>query len=743
MINLDFFKWLKDEYGMQLDIYAFDAGAIDGAGYYGNVNSQKFKTQFPTGFGPVANKAKSLGTRLGIWGGPDGFGNTALEEKARIELMVSLCKDYQFELFKFDAVCGDLRTEKQDVFAKMMTECRKYSPNLILLNHRLNLGKALPHASTFLWEGVETYIDVHIANPKTATHHRLGALSRGLPPNLSRLTEDHGVCLSSCLDYWDDELILQAFNRSLILAPELYGNPWLLRDDEFPKLARIYNLHKRNDKILTTGMLLPEATYGPNAVSRGDEKTRFITLKNLSWLPVKYKVKLDQTIGLSSADKVFFYQYHPTENFIGEFKPGSEVEVEVLPFRSCLLMASAKPTEEISVKGANYAVIKDVEGKPAVVDVYGMPGSTASVTLNAGNRKFSKASLDSNPTNDLLRGKTMKVKFDGKPLMKPWHRKLADLKPIDVPADAEAMYEAACFATDNNALEVRSLQRSGDTKVTQVKNARDAFFNQNIFIERGLWDKNLFDGDENTGFYVCRRFEEHQVKINGGGLRIDFGQSINIDKLVIKVGSEHALQPLKSEENIVTEVSTDLKSWVKIPMLAGKTITSDFNLGYPVRYLRTQATPDRINEIEGYYKGKSVTSKDWKVSNLFSTYWKVRPEKAWGANFKLDEIANGSYLALAVNGEHGKEGAYAAIRVNGQIVGAADRSPSYPSNAWEVPVKASKENYTYYFPLKSDMIGKQIDVVILGLNNEIKELSPEVYITANPIPFAKKQIVLE
>jgi len=28
-INLDFFKWLNDEYGMQLDIYAFDAAIMD------------------------------------------------------------------------------------------------------------------------------------------------------------------------------------------------------------------------------------------------------------------------------------------------------------------------------------------------------------------------------------------------------------------------------------------------------------------------------------------------------------------------------------------------------------------------------------------------------------------------------------------------------------------------------------------------------------------------------------------
>lgn len=30
LANLAFFKWLHDEYGMKLDIYAFDAGNIDG-----------------------------------------------------------------------------------------------------------------------------------------------------------------------------------------------------------------------------------------------------------------------------------------------------------------------------------------------------------------------------------------------------------------------------------------------------------------------------------------------------------------------------------------------------------------------------------------------------------------------------------------------------------------------------------------------------------------------------------------
>jgi hypothetical protein len=167
--------------------------------------------------------------------------------------MVGLARDYEFELFKFDGVCGNLREHKQDAFVKMMQDVRKYSPNLILLNHRLNLGKGLPHATTWLWEGAETYTDVHMQNRTTAPHHRQQAMARGLPPNLSRLTEDHGVCISSALDFWDDELILQAFNRSLILAPEIYGNPWLLKDSEFPKLARIFNLHKKYNNILVTG----------------------------------------------------------------------------------------------------------------------------------------------------------------------------------------------------------------------------------------------------------------------------------------------------------------------------------------------------------------------------------------------------------------------------------------------------------------------------------------------------------
>ena len=282
---------------MQLDIYAFDAGAIDGANFYGSMDSQRFKRQFPHSFDPIVKYATSFGVRLGLWGGPDGFGNTPEEEKARIDMMAGLCRDYKFMLFKFDAVCGQLRRSKYDAFDKMMTKCRKYCPDLILNNERLELGKADLHSTTYLLGGQETYIDVWMSNTTTAPHHRAGAISRSLPPRLTRLTEDHGVCLSSCLDYWEDDLVLQAFNRNLLLSPQIYGNPWLLRDDEFPKLARIFNLHRKYNDILVHGMALPE-TYGPSAVSRGSDDTRLITLRNLTWEPVTYKVSLGEEIGL-------------------------------------------------------------------------------------------------------------------------------------------------------------------------------------------------------------------------------------------------------------------------------------------------------------------------------------------------------------------------------------------------------------------------------------------------------------
>jgi len=371
LINLDFFDWLKQEYGMKLDIYAFDAGAIDGKRWYGSTDSIKFKEQFPRGFEPIYQRAKKMGVRLGVWGGPDGFGDTAEESKKRIDMMVELCWRYDFELFKFDTVAGDLRDSKQNEFVEMMSRCREFSPSLILLNHRINLGpKALPHATTFLWEGQETYIDVHMVNSKPALHNRAGALERGLPPKLSRLTEDHGVCLSSALDYWDDELILQAFNRSLILSPQIYCNPWLLSDQEFPKLARIFNLARKYKDVLIEAKPLKKTRYGLHALSRGDARMRLVTLRNLSWQTKTYSLKLDKSLGLESSTESFeVRRYHPNERVYGRFKFGDTVDIDVAPFRSSLIRVSQE--SDFGIQGIDYEVVRDVAGRPLEINLLG------------------------------------------------------------------------------------------------------------------------------------------------------------------------------------------------------------------------------------------------------------------------------------------------------------------------------------------------------------------------------------
>lgn len=736
-INLNFFKWLHDEYGMVLDIYAYDAGAIDGAKFYGSIYSDRFNVQFPNGFEPNYRQAKAMGTRLGIWGGPDGFGDTQAEEEARIKQMAKLCKDYEFALFKFDKVCGPLRLEKEDAFIRMMEACRSYSPDLILLNHRLGLKKSKPYATTFLWGGKETYIDVHLKNTTTAPHHRAGALERGLPPELKRLTEDHGVCISSCLDNWDDDLVLQAFNRNLILAPEIYGNPWLLRDDEFPILARIYNLHKQYRDIMQKAMILPETQYGLHAVSRGNETTRLLSLRNLSWEPMNYKVLLDTEIGLAKEGKVHVRKFHPRENVLGDFNYGEEITVTVEPFRSLLLLVSTDNIEEPAVEGCEYEMVRNLEGKPVEIKLLGEAGTKAKIKILGGN--FNSVKLNGKSMNPLVQGKSMRVSFEGQKAELPYHRKIVELDSVEVPQDASVLYDATCFAADNNALEVRSLSRSGETNIPQVKAARDAFFNQKVFRDKGLWDQFLFDNDSTTTFFPSKR-GGRDYRIKGGCFRLDLAKVTTIDKIVVECPDAFSLLPLEQEEGLFVEVSKDLKEWRKITCLARTKIVIPVN--DDIRYLRMKSAPSRIDEVKGYKAGKQLSRKNWRASNLFAHPSKMKAKRAWAGSFIAEEVTDKSYLCVAVEGIHGVEGAYAALRIGNEIVGAPDRAVSYPSNAWESNVKNSDKNYTYYFPMKKEWEGKKIEVINLGYAQKQDVKKVVVWQTVYEKPTVKKTLML-
>ncbi|MCM2369826.1 hypothetical protein NB063_04240 [Rhodopirellula sp. ICT_H3.1] len=763
--NLEFFKWLHDEYGMRLGIYAWDAGNIDSANYYGNMQSDKFKCQFPNGWEGIAELAKSFSCRLGLWGGPDGFGDTPEQEQARIDLLVSFCRDYGLQLFKFDAVCTQLRDEKQDSFAKAMTACRQYAPDLVVLNHRLNLGHAKPHATTFLWGGAETYIDVHMRNRSTAPHNRAGALSRGLPPGLQRLTEDHGVCISSCLDFWEDDLVLQGFNRSLILAPEIYGNPWLLRDDEFAKLSRIFNLHYRNRDILVNGIALPEK-YGMHAVSRGDSSTRFITLRNLTWEPVTYDVTLNEEIGLTDTGSVEVRRYHPSESILGSFDNGETVQVEVPPFRSYLVMATTKPCQEIGVVGCDYEVVRDTEGKPVLLKLLGLPGSSTTVSLKAGGQTFGKAFVDGQESDAFLADNAT-IQFPGQPVAVPWHQLLAELKRVDVPADAQQLYEATCFSAENNALEVQSLHRSGPTAIPQVQKARDAFFDQELFWRRGIWDKYMFDGNPETFFSHLHYGRD--TRLDGGTLRVDMGEVATVDRL-----SLDALLPSNDPNQppmqLTAELSKDLTTWTTVTLTQTKKDNGKAQIAMigknggscelvdadvftwevtlsdapSFRYVRISNAPERVAEFDASLNGERLDASEWTATNLFAPFSAANPVAAWQAEVEIeDNAAEGSYLCVALDGKHGANKAFAALRVDGEWVGASQRAPSFPCVAWEYPARSQDGSDTHYFPVTDQMRGKTVEVVVLGLSGGKTAITPHTWITTYQSPLESVSIRLE
>jgi len=194
------------------------------------------------------------------------------------------------------------------------------------------------------------------------------------------------------------------------------------------------------------------------------------------------------------------------------------------------------------------------------------------------------------------------------------------------------------------------------------------------------------------------------------------------------------------------EVSSDLSLWKSIKFgEQGKDFKIDFSTKKEIfRYLRIYNSSDSVAEIDGFYNGKPVDRSDWRASNLFGSFAGKEFSKAWAGGFTLNEIAKKSYLAIPIPGKYSGESVYAAIRVNGKLYGATDRSISYPSNTWEAPVYPNfTGDYTYYVPLKPEMKNKHIEVVVIGISARIQELKSEVWITTYPVPFEKKKLNLE
>ncbi len=737
LINLDFFKYLKDTYGMQLRIYAWDAGNFDGASEgYGNLNGEKFRSQYPDEYNKVVKEAEKLGIRFGLWGSPDGYGDTPETEKERFDFFVHLCRDHNFALFKLDGVCGRLRPEKADVFAEMLRECRKYSPDLVVLNHRLEFYEAEKYVTTYLWNGDETYVDVSTCNKQTAMHNRGYMFTRGHTDNLDRLAEDHGVCISSSIDYFEDELIYQAFNRSLILAPEIYGNPWLMRDDELPKLSRVYNLHARNAEILVDGIVLPES-YGEYAVSRGTKTKRFISTGNNSWETKIISVKIGEETGIDTPLPVEVNIHHPYEKHLGFFKIGDTVEIELMPFRATLIEISVADEAEPMLINCEYEIIRETkDGIPVEVKIL-KSGCEDILLLNKGEESFFMKS-------DATDIKEKAPEFIGS----------LDNEEKN-PANGEFLYETAMFAITNDSLEIRSLNRSGETKIPQVKAARDAFFNQEYYALRGCEAKNMFDGNTET-FYdsQSKTYCDMNLRICGGCLRVDFGKEIECDSVEIEFFSgDYATREVETQRlPLVAEYSTDLAEWkssdfAKISIadddytakiikftahtlydLHGKRVVSSYGIGGKIRYLRIENPVDRIFAVRFIKDGKEIKPKNPFANNMQAHYRHRKVAVTKSGGFVLPEYRNGAKLTVAVEGVHGEECVYCVAQIDGRLYGFPRRAPDYKANQWEHCVCGSDKNNTFFLELPEGLAGEKAKVTALFSDRRKADAICNVYI---------------
>ncbi|MBQ4289767.1 MAG: hypothetical protein II719_01070, partial [Clostridia bacterium] len=545
------------------------------------------------------------------------------------------------------------------------------------------------YATTFLWQGAETYCDVHSANRKTGPHNRCWIFDRGLPvgeDGLLHLAEDHGVCLSSSLDFFGDDLIFQAFGRSLILAPEIYANPWLLRDDEYPLLARIYNLHRKAAPILVDGFPLPES-YGPSAVARGSASHRFVVLGNGTWNEKTVRLSFRECGYAGAVPSVRLIRRYPTETVLGDYPADGAAEVTLRPFRAYLFEIAPKEEAFPVLENSEYTVVREAEdGTPKEIRRETIPGA---------------------------------------PVL------LGSMIPAEVP-QAEGLLEAARFGVDNDSLEARSLRRSGPSSVPEVNACRDAFFSQHTYLSRGPEGRFAFDGRNDTFFDGLSRTFPDSLRVMGGCLRVDAGEILDCDTVEIDcfdpdtpVGDCFAAQiPEKGEysegldcwkDSEAAAVSVKNASFTA-PVIRfgydisttapGRILTVSYRVG-PLRRFRLKEPMDRIYAIRLLKNGKELPLTNPFVNNLMPHPSVQSPVSVHKIELTLPKISEGDWLAVAAEGVHGWESAWCVADFgSGEPVGFPARAPAYPANVWEARVRQTDANYTFYLPLKKEDSGK-------------------------------------
>jgi len=785
LANFAALRRLKDLYGLQFDIYNSDAGLLESQGMYYPQFKANFLSRFPAGLRPLADAAKALGMRLGLWLGPDGFGVTPEEMAARREQLLSWVRDFNVGLFKLDTVVSELAhpdkyvlEKKYQSLADALSEARRIDAGFLAINHRVNDSPyMLTITDCLLWQGEETYIDVHLSNETASLYNRDCSIGRELSSEFFgtpfRQFEDHGICFNSCLEKWEDDLVTQAFGRASVLSPEMYGTFFFLGDADFPRLARLIQLHKQLEPMLRTSYPLPGGD-----IAHADGASSLVLLRNMSWAPAVKTISLDASIGLVAAPgaPLTVRQRHPWERLMKRAGEGAvfggTLPVELDPFSVRLIQVDTTPPHEPLVAGVPYAIVPGPDAGSFGVRLLGTPGQKADVALlNFGDRSVRTASGSPVPA-----GQTpWHVTFPGTATAGPSFARLADFRDDPVAADGQRLAELAKFTIDDDALEIREMVRlkREPSGLAEIEACRNYMWDK-VAAAEGTF-RNAFDGDPATrwsdGFPRRSPFTGSPAPYRSETSlwRIDLGRPTDLAKLELRVVRRTDAAFLEA-----VETSSDLTTWTRtggLSLAAAESIPASGSLkwrgrttqifdidagdkkpvaisiplaGGPCRYVRIRGRNFGVSEILGFDGGgRPLDRSGWRATNFFGET--PAPRRVLTAADNPAGDGPGREYAVAVTAGPANfdpvDGVYVVALVDGRPVVPLHRVPSYPYHNYEWNSGAPKlAGLTFRLPIDGAWKGKTVEFRIMmfgdgadGARAELRLVTPKPVFTEVPL----------
>jgi len=266
-----------------------------------------------------------------------------------------------------------------------------------------------------------------------------------------------------------------------------------------------------------------------------------------------------------------------------------------------------------------------------------------------------------------------------------------------------------------------------------VKAARDAFFAQTTYRLRGCEATAMFDGKQDSFFDGQSRSYCGGLRVEGGCLRVDLGETIDADSVVIECFAidEPTKEVPAQQIPKAAEFAVNFSSWeqsgaaeaVEVERMsqqvvrfsvhtlyeaAGRRLCVTYPIGGRLRYFRLAEPMDRIFSFTVMKNGQPVQLCKPLANNMQAHYAKKPTRLVKSAAFTVPAHREGAYLALAVNGDHGAEGVYCTAELDGELRGFEGRAPSYKANVWEHLVCNEPLNNTFYFRLPPGSAGKTV-----------------------------------